>query len=90
MYHEFLIAPDIYRITGSYIEDFSSDTRLKITYGEFIELENYVFPSEFSIRGNRNSNKFYINIVYNNIELNGISKISFRYSDKYKIEYLKK
>ena len=90
MYHEFLIAPDIYRITGSYIEDFSSDTRLKITYGEFIELEDYVFPSEFSIRGNRNSNKFYINIVYNNIELNGISKISFRYSDKYKIEYLKK
>ena len=90
IYHEFTVAPDIFKITKSYVNDFEDNTLLKIEYKDFVTLQDYVFPAEISFNGRRGNNLFAIKITYTDIELNGVSKISFRHSDKYKIEYISK
>ena len=86
IYHEFDIAPDIFRITKSYIKDFENNMALKLVYEEFVELDKYVFPSIISINGNRDGNVFSISIRFNGIEIDGVSKLSFKYNaEKYQI-----
>ena len=89
IYQEYTIAPDIFKIISCYINDFGSNSRFMINYKNFIELQQYVFPSVFSIKGERSGNLFNMNIEFRNIEIDGVSKISFRHSDKYVIEHLK-
>ena len=89
IYQEFTIAPDIFKISKCYINDFGSNSRFVVDYKDFIELEDNVFPSVFKISGERSGSKFYMNIEFKNIELDGISKISFKHSDKYTIEQIK-
>ena len=87
IYHEFEIAPDIFRISKSYIKDFESNMSLQINYDEFILLNDFVFPSVISINGNRDGNVFKIVIKFNGIDIDGISKLSFKYNtDKYNID----
>ncbi len=89
IYHEFDIAPDIFRITKSYIKDFEANMSLNLDYKDFVVLEEYVFPSVIFIKGNRNGNVFSINIKFNALELDGVSKMSFKYNaEKYKISNL--
>ncbi len=91
IYHEFEIAPDIFKITKSYIRDFESNMALTLDYKEFVLLEDYIFPSVFSINSSKDGSIFSINIKFKDIELDEISKMSFKYnSDKYKIEHIKK
>jgi hypothetical protein len=86
IYHEFDIAPDIFKITKSYIQDFDNNMSLSINYDEFIILNSYVYPSVISINGNRKGSVFKINIKFNDIDINGVSRLSFKYNtDKYKI-----
>ncbi len=89
IYQEYSIASDIFKITRCYINDFGSNTRFVIDYKDFIEIDSYVFPSVFSINGERSGNKFSINIEFKNIEIDGLSKISFKHSDKYVFEHIK-
>ncbi len=89
IYQEYTIAPDIFKIISCYINDFGSNSRFKIDYQNFIELQQYVFPSVFSIKGERAGSLFNMNIEFRSIEIDGESKISFRHSDKYEIEHLK-
>ena len=89
IYQEFTIASDIFKITKCYINDFGSRTQFVIEYKNFIELNDYVFPSLFNINGSRSGSKFSIKIEFKNIEIDGVSKISFKHSDKYKIEQFK-
>ena len=89
IYQEYTIAPDLFRISKCYIKDFGSNTKFVINYSDFIELNDYVFPSVFSISGSRAGSKFNIKITFKNIELDGLSKISFKHSDKYVIEHIK-
>ena len=89
IYHEFDIAPDIFRITKSYIKDFESNMSLSLNYKDFVELNEYVFPSVIAINGSRNGRVFSINIKFNAIELDGVSKMGFKYNpEKYKIDNL--
>ncbi len=90
IYHEFMIAPDIFKITKSNVYDYQNNTLLQIDYEDYIKLQEYVFPSVISFNGSRGNNDFSLKITFTDIEINGVSKISFRHSDKYKIEYTSK
>ena len=87
IYHEFDIAPDIFRISKSYIKDFESNMSLTINYKKFVVLNEFVFPSVISLDGSRDGNIFKINIKFNGIDIDGVSKLSFKYNtDRYSID----
>ncbi len=86
IYHEFDIAPDIFKITKSFIQDYDNNMSLNINYDDFVILNDYVFPTVISINGNRDGNVFKIKIKFNDIDIDGVSRLSFKYNaDKYKI-----
>ncbi len=81
--HEFSILPEIFKISNTYIKDFSVNSEITITYKNFSLVNYYYMPTILDIKGKRGNEAFSINIDFEHIEINGDNAMGFKVSNKY-------
>ncbi|MCG8580628.1 MAG: DUF4292 domain-containing protein [Bacteroidales bacterium] len=84
IYHQFSIMPDVFKISKVNIKDFDVNSELNISYDNFIDINEKLYPSMINIEGNRGSDKFLINLRFEHIDIDGDNSLGFKFSDKYK------
>ncbi len=81
--HEFSILPEIFKISNTYIKDFSVNSEINISYKNFSLVNYYYMPTIIDIKGKRGNHAFSINIEFEHIEINGDNAMGFKVSNKY-------
>ncbi len=84
MMHEFSILPEVFKISRSYIKDFGSNSSVNILYTNFSQTSKGLFANEVLIEGKRGFDTFTLNLVFSDIEFDGVGSIGFKVSSKYK------
>ncbi|TAJ11227.1 DUF4292 domain-containing protein [Marinilabiliaceae bacterium JC017] len=84
--HEFEIFPESFKIGRSYIRDFNSNSLIDIKYSFFKKFDERVIPTKIEIEGKQKGKKFNIAITFNQIEIDGDTRLKFKYSDKYTLK----
>jgi len=82
--HEFSILPEIFKISKSYIRDFSVDSEVDINYDNFSVFNDSYIPALLRIKGRRGIEDFSMQIEFEHIELDSENSIGFKISSKYK------
>nr|WP_321406717.1 DUF4292 domain-containing protein [uncultured Carboxylicivirga sp.] len=81
--HEFYILPEVFKVNRTYIKDFNSNGVIDITYADFFEVNNGLFPGQLKISGIRGLNKFIIELKFDDIEFDSTNSLGFKISEKY-------
>jgi hypothetical protein len=84
IFHSFHIHPELFKIKRAYVSDFNFNSEIDIRYTNFMDVKSFTFPADIAISGKRGSNRFLIKIGYDSIDIDSKSRLSFKYSDKYK------
>jgi len=86
--HEFSILPDVFKVSKSYIKDFSSNTSINIEYNNFTQVQTYLMPNRIMIDGNRDGYSFSLKINFPTIDVTSNNSIGFKVSKKYDVKDL--
>ncbi|MCU4162424.1 DUF4292 domain-containing protein [Carboxylicivirga caseinilyticus] len=81
--HEFYILPEVFKVNRTYIKDFNSNGVVDISYDDFFEVRNGLFPGKMKVSGIRGLNKFIIELKFDDIEFDSTNSLGFKISDKY-------
>nr|WP_321454132.1 DUF4292 domain-containing protein [uncultured Carboxylicivirga sp.] len=86
--HEFYILPDVFKISRTYIKDFNTNASVDINYSKFFNTNKGLFPGALIIKGNKNLDRFSIELSFDDVEFDGESSIGFKISEKYQKKLL--
>ena len=79
----FLILPDVFKITQSYIQDTENQSSMTIKYSEIFKVGTVWFPSKLDINGNRGSQIFEFSISFNSVAIDSDNKLNFHIPENY-------
>lgn len=84
IFHQFSIMPDVFKVSKVNINDFDVNSTLVISYDNFVDINNILYPSSIIIEGSRGKDIFSIDLSIEHIDIDGTNSLGFKFSDKYK------
>lgn len=88
-FYEFQFSNDSFRLSNIYLKDFELNSELKVTYSDFVQLADFVFPKIVTVNGQGHSKYFTFQMDISQIERNSTNEISFKIPEKFEKVYIK-
>lgn len=83
IYQEFLIDSEKFRVNKAVVNSIYENKKLEINYTNFENIDSVLFPKLISLFGKDQLNTINIDLIINNISIDGETKLNFKVPNKY-------